>query len=939
MKVIPATNCIFTSKIFFRFSLLFFLFGTAGVFSQQEVALDDRGDYIVEIKKDFENDRWSDGKSLIDNAMKKYPNDADLHMLAGKYYHHVGNQDKARFHLLKSINIFPRNVDAKQILVNVEMEAKRYSSAICYVNELLEVNPYWRGLWRKKIELYRLQGNEIEARRLQKRINQIYPEDSSIRADFLYEMELDAAENYKSGNYEMAIEIQKTLMREDRNNSKHYLGLANSYLQTKDPETALQIVEQGIALDPSNEELIKKKAGILADQRAYDILLPFLLQHNLQSQYNYYLLEAARYSLNNQPYTYYGKIFDRNPGNAEAFEVVYAYNVANQDYNEAMHLLSRHRRALGDSKTLMLKERTLFLLMNNRSRADGITRKLIVLYPEDAEIREAYSLVVLEDAKQKMLEKNYAESIPLWHQVMEYGSEELAYTAQHSLFNAYLEVDAYPQAHDILNAMMVTSPNDPDLHLKRAQIYFLQENYQRALSEYESILKLQTAEKKKWYLIGYAEMASQIIKRAMENYRYRDAMAITDRWLEQDPTNNQALHHAVNLAMHTKPSMAISYAERGRAAYPEDVFFIVKLAQLKGVTAESQVEIADLLKTELDKNPYHPDLINVNAEIAESYSLYLIKNNRNDEALEKLNAALSYAPDNVSLKYAKGLAFEKKKMYDSAYYYQSFYVPHPQEAQDFNRHLDYLDYKQKKNEIGIYHLRSRFGDNYTISTISTVEYSRLSHKNVFTGRINYGGRELGKGYQFQAEWTHNWNLKTYTKIDAAWADKFFPKLVINGSVYRHFENLKDIEIEVGLGFRQLDTTYTDVHLNDTRMYNVVVGATKQWDEFRLNLRVNNFFLDDNHMFNATLSGRYYFLTPKTYVTAMAGAGTSPDVDLLNYQLYNGFKHLNTMVGAGFSHLVYKTVTIGALGTWYNYEVAEDRYRNLYNIYLNMNVAF
>src|SRR5690606_40896469 len=170
-------------------------------------------------------------------------------------------------------------------------------------------------------------------------------------------------------------------------------------------------------------------------------------------------------------------------------------------------------------------------------------------------------------------------------------------------------------------------------------------------------------------------------------------------------------------------------------------------------------------------------------EIAESYSLYLIKNNRNDEALEKLNAALSYAPDNVSLKYAKGLAFEKKKMYDSAYYYQSFYVPHPQEAQDFNRHLDYLDYKQKNNEIGIYHLRSRFGDNYTISTISTVEYSRLSHKNVFTGRINYGGREIGKGYQFQAEWTHNWNLKTYTKIDAAWADKFFPKLVINGSVY------------------------------------------------------------------------------------------------------------------------------------------------------------
>lgn len=938
MKVNFVSKTMCLSKFMFGFLISFSVF-TAPVYSQKEIELDDRGDYIEQIIQEFNDGRWSEGKEIVDQGLKKYPNDSDLHMLAGKYFHHSGNLDKARFHLLKSINIFPRNVDARQILVNVETEAKRYSSAICYINELLEVNPYWRGLWRKKIELYRLQGNDIEARRLQKRINQIYPEDTSIRESFIYEMEMDADRNYKDGNYEQAIEIQKALMRENKNNPKYYVGLANSYLQTKDSDQALLVIEQGMTVAPSDSDLINKKAGILAERNQFDLLLPFLVKHNLQNQYNYYLQEAARYSLNSQPYTYYGKIFERNPGNAEAFEIIYAHTISNQDYNEALHLINRHRKARGDSKALMLKERTLFSLMNNKSRADGITRRLIVLYPQDPEVREAYSLVVLEDAKQKSLEQRYAEAIPLWQEVIQYGNDELGYVARNALFNAYLQVEAYPQAHDMLNAMIAESPNDPELHLKKSQIFYHQKNYTKALAEYEEVLKLQTDDKRKWYLIGYGEMASQIVKDAMENYRYRDAMTTIQRWLEQDPSNNLALHHAVNLSMQTNPAAAITYAERGRTAYPDDVFFIVKLAQLQNKKAGSQEEIAELLKNELDKNPYHPDLINVNAEIAESYSLYLIKNNRSEEALEKLNGALAYAPNNISLKYAKGLAFEKLKQYDSAFYYQSFYVPDPMEAGDFRNHLDYLDYKQRKNEIGVYHLRSRFGDNYTISTISTIEYSRITPKNIVTGRINYGGRELGKGYQFQAEWTHSWNVKTATKIDGAWADKFFPKLVVNGSVYRTFENLKDIELELGIGFRQLDTTYTSVRLNDTRMYNVVGGATKQWNNFRLNFRFNNFFLDSNYMFNATINGRYYFLTPKTYVTAMAGAGTSPDVDLLNYQLYNGFKHLNTMVGAGFSHLVYKTVTVGALGTWYNYEVAENRYRNLYNIYLNMNVAF
>src|SRR5690554_4057603 len=175
------------NRTFFLFAVLFFSFSFA--FAQSDVQLNSSEDYISRIQEEFKNERWEEAKPFIDSGVKEYPNDSDIHTLAGKYYHHIGNLDRARYHLLKALNIFHRNVEAKHILVNVETEAGRYSSAICYVNELLEVNPYWRGLWRKKIELYQLQGNRIEANRLRKRIYHIYPEDEVIREDYFYELE------------------------------------------------------------------------------------------------------------------------------------------------------------------------------------------------------------------------------------------------------------------------------------------------------------------------------------------------------------------------------------------------------------------------------------------------------------------------------------------------------------------------------------------------------------------------------------------------------------------------------------------------------------------------------------------------------------------------------------------------------------------------------
>ena len=141
--------------------------------------------YAQIVQEHFANEEWEAGKELLEEGLQKYPNVSDLEWLMGKYWFHEKNYDQSRYHLVKAIDDNYNNVNAKHLLVDVEDITENYSSAICYVNELLEVNPYWRGLWRRKIELYRKQNNDVEADRLLKRINQIYPNDTILRKDYI----------------------------------------------------------------------------------------------------------------------------------------------------------------------------------------------------------------------------------------------------------------------------------------------------------------------------------------------------------------------------------------------------------------------------------------------------------------------------------------------------------------------------------------------------------------------------------------------------------------------------------------------------------------------------------------------------------------------------------------------------------------------------------
>ena len=100
-------------------------------------------------------------------------------------------------------------------------------------------------------------------------------------------------------------------------------------------------------------------------------------------------------------------------------------------------------------------------------------------------------------------------------------------------------------------------------------------------------------------------------------------------------------------------------------------------------------------------------------------------------------------------------------------------------------------------------MQGRYGEADVITAVGTLSYTHRRKKNAYTGRLNYAGRDGGsgddledqvpggQGIQLQAEWEHNFSPSWTTTLSAAWASKYFPKLMADLKVSHEFKNRLD----------------------------------------------------------------------------------------------------------------------------------------------------
>jgi tetratricopeptide (TPR) repeat protein len=941
-------------------------------------------DYVEEAKADFNNGNWTAGKSRLDKGLTKYPEDSDIWYMIGRYYYHFNNHEKARYNLTKAVELNYNNADAKLLLSKVEEETGQYSSAICHINELLETYPYRKEYWIRKANLYGKLGNLEQSELLFKRINRVFPGDTTIMKHYLYSIEASYYDDKKSGNIAEATEKMEELSHENPENMEYSTALINLYLQQGQKEKALEITDRCLYTHPHDFQLIKKKIGILSSMKRYpeasgymDDLIKTNKSATTMQLYYDLLQESAISAKNNDPYVIYGKIYSLKK-DKDALDYLLTTSLTRGYDEDARYYLKEAKRYYGETPDLLYKEYLLEKKTGNEKRAESLLQKIYNNDPGYYDAAYELNFYKMKEADRLMTAQQWGEAVPYLRFITnnKITDNQVKFSAYDKLISCYSSMRKYNAAMSIadsLHAAKDSSMTEMYYVNTKAEILSKCDRTDEAMTMYENAIDSSASpEQRAYYKESYEEIAVPYIRDLNQNGSVKKANSVSKRLLHYVPTSDQGLRYAINTsnALGQKRDYE-RYVNIGYGYYPEIIFYKVKKASLLD-SEQQHREAAILLKPYLDGDLQTDELVKANSSASMHWAESLIKKHKPDSALVILDSALVYDFRSKDLKYTKGLAFEENRQYDSAYVFQSKnYEPTLLELDEFKQHLRGLANKAYRNEIGLEYIRTRIGDlvsSQNYSSIAAFSYSRRTQNDTYTGRIYYKGMEGnyktalenqedslsgGAGVQLQAEWEHHFDDVWTGDVCVGWSDRYFSKYMGNIGVSAYLG--KDWEAALKLGYRRIRglNMYKDgdsgvtIYDGENDLWILTPSISKTLGIFWGNAQLDLFYLDKQVYYNTSVRARIFPIPDgRTSITAMAGIGSFPELTLFDLSLLQSVSHTNTMVGVDFQWLLTKNIAIGFTNTWFNHynpyysnNKLNSSYKNLYNADVQLHISF
>lgn len=925
-------------------------------------------EYYDKAQEEFGKQQWNRGKAIVDEGLKRFPDDTNLNTLAGKYWLHNEKYEKARFHLVKAVNEYYNNVEAKQMLVTVEDITGNYSSAICYINELLEINPYWEGLWRKKIELYKKQGNTYEANRLFKRLQQIYPKNKEIKDAYYYELELEYEKSKKDSNLVAKGDALRELTKLNPKNVDYQLALINHYYNAHLTTRALDQASLALAENPGNIEILRKKVGILEETGQHELAIKrteMFINNGYDTPaarrlYNELMMETARQGRERDPYTIYGKIFERERNNREALDYLLNTSITKRYDQDAIYYLKEAKRVYGENnKKIRYKEYDFYKMTGNERVANKLLEKLHQDFPEDYDITYIICNAKLMKAELLMNTGNYNEALLLLKEIEKENVDlELSNALMSKLFACYMQLGDYAEAAKVF-VYVKPQLTKEDAVLKETLLLFGLDKKDEALQLfYTAIDGLGQSESdallREKYIIGVEELAIPYAKELISAGDFDKASAVLQKLLAYDPDNYLGILYSINLSAQLgKDNDFDKYTALGLEHYPNDCLFTVKQAAIYDRNGNPEQSVA-LMSGKMAQFAGNEDFVKAYSASSGLLAIKQAKERKYADAIQMLDNALRINPKDKELLYTKGLVYEYDQKYDSAYHYQKNYEPSALERAEFVSKMKGFRYKSNKNHLDIEYLQSRFSEADVLTSVASIGYERLHKKNTYSARLNYSGRngslfwnndvaddseEGGTGYQFLLGYTRKFNHRWTGMANLGVGCSYFPKLIANLGATYYFNN--DWYLDGSLGYRRL--------LGDKNLFSLSAMANKEISPFLLSLGGGLIHFNKQLFFNMQAKARYMPLEDKrTSITAAAGFGTAPELNIIDlYSVSSSFSHMNTFASLGGQYLLTPNLTLGVLGVWntlYDQKMAPDgtiatQYRNLYNAYVQLYISF
>ncbi|MCH5347590.1 MAG: tetratricopeptide repeat protein [Muribaculaceae bacterium] len=917
-------------------------------------------EYVDRAEGYISSNAWDAAKRVIDEGLEMAPDDPDLRFLNGRYYYEAeGDLQQSRYNLVKAIQESDHHYKARRLLVDVEEDSKHFSSAICYINELLEYEPYDRTLWRRKITLYNKIGHEEEADQALRRLARIYPNDSIIKRDLGMRNRLNWEQDLPNkslrdrvGELELYIDVDPDI--------EYYVELVDTYYKLGDFDRAIGTALRGLETYRNNDRLVNLAASIMAEKGLYSQALALLKRTGRTGPlYNNLLQEAVADARLRDPYDVSGRLYDTT-GDRDALIYLLNTSITRGYYSDAHQWLQEaYKRHLMDTTQLLMKEYALEKRFGTEHTMLSVLQRLADRDLLDEEHRDDYAGIMLRIAN------------------IDIGNSEWASADLHlrrAINNLSPATEEWPAAV----ARRITVLGRMQRLEEARQLYDSANNvvreYIEGLRESEEGLPPGfSMDYSQRFTMAYEEVAASGIKMLIDEERYEEALAEAEALLNFVPNSEAALRAAINMAQTLKKKELFQrYAARGFRSYPETPYFIVKYAislQQQGKMDEALA----LLRPDVTADSYvNEQLIAAYAGITEEYANELLKEKKPELALESLDAALEYDPENKELLYLKGLAYEQMKRPDLAYQYlRKNYDPSNAEQEEWEQHMRYLRYSGYRNRVDASY-SAAFYDAHSdeLSTIAhlyslaSVSYSRMTTLNTYTGQISYKGvdgyrtgqtyESGGIGLEFLAQWDHIFTNRWSGMVNASYGTQFFNKFGAN--IQANYEADHDWTFSLKLGYRRTAPTYlymagSDDSQVEYKKYNLIIltpMAAKSFERIYTSLGLDLSFLNKGLYYNLAWKGKLFINEDNiSSVGLMAGFGTFPELTFFDQSALKDLSHINGMVGADFTYLITHNFFLGVTGTWntlYNPVRLPDgtivsSSRNIYTILFSLHLEF
>lgn len=896
------------------------------------------------VQECLKNERmWKNGRDSIEKYVRIYPDNPELNYLYGLYFYYgAKNIKNARYRFVRAIQADDQHDKAKKMMIAVEDTLGNYSSAICYVNEVLEAQPYDKELWKRKISLLRKTNNHVEADEVQERMARIFPEDNALARKVLAQNQDKLAKLSKRDRQTGLAHDLELWIESDATKYSNYRDLVSVYQNLGEYDKAIETAKRGLRsatmTSTQKDTLLRKAIGLMTEQGLYNEALSLGKDYHAEAMAYQGIADDARL---HDAYEANAKLYDKTK-NRDALRYLVNTSVSRGYYDDAQTYI----RALygNDSTALLQQQYGLEVRMGHDQAAQSALMKLYSRNPDDPKLREEYI-----DAFQRMSNNDVANA--QWHDA-DKDLGELYYLLKDSVEHEYW----------------------PSMMIRRMMTYGHLQHYDKVCDTYHKACIGLPAEQQ-LFTAAYEDIVLPRMKAFEEEERYDSALVVAEQLLTDVPTSITALRHCINMSQTLKKdSLFFRYAQKGYEIQGDEPYFITKYATALSQQRQYDQALELLEKHSRDKAYVNPTIISthsgVTLDLLSDTTLHIT---RDKDALRNyVNRALQCDPSNKELLYYLGVAYEKHHEWDSAHYYQSRYQqPGNAEQREYYQHMDYLQFRSFKERIDFSYTHALYDTRQEdlastghLYSIATVTYAHLAGKNTYTGQISYKGidgyhdgnqhESGGAGLELMAQWDHQFTNRLSGWVSGSWSNRYFNKFGLNIAASYAFDH--GWTPSMRLGYRRTPETYlylsgdnrNNIENKQYNLFMVMPSVEKAWERIRTTLTTDLVMMESSFYYNIGLKGKLFFNDDNiSSVSLITGFGSFPELTFFEQTALRNVSHTNSMIGFDVQVLCSSRFYVGLSGSWNTcYDpywdangTLTDSYRNIYSITAQLHVAF